>query len=174
MGDYNLVFFPIAAERWRCERFISYNNIRFSHLLAVIENIDSKLLYDLQSISTRAKTISERIRFCETHASFEITTLFPHLYGKGKRAAISKLACVSQKRIRSDIVLALGLCTLWYTGTVDSVEAVSWLMRLLRLSYTMTFTNRPKTLLKRAHCAATACMRRACERAHWSRLHFCH
>ena len=34
---------------------------------------------------------------------------FPHLHGKGKRAAISKLACVSQKRIRSYIVLALAL-----------------------------------------------------------------
>ena len=31
----------------------------------------------------------------------------PHLHGKGKRAATSRLACVSQKRIRS-IVLALG------------------------------------------------------------------
>ena len=32
---------------------------------------------------------------------------FPHLHGKGKRAAILKLACVSQKRNRSYIVLAL-------------------------------------------------------------------
>ena len=31
----------------------------------------------------------------------------PHLHGKGKRAAISKVACVSQKRIRSCIFLAL-------------------------------------------------------------------
>ena len=38
---------------------------------------------------------------------FEIATLFPHRHGKGKRVAISKLACVSQKRIRSYIVLAL-------------------------------------------------------------------
>ena len=31
----------------------------------------------------------------------------PYLHGKGKRAAISKLACVLQKRICSYIVLAL-------------------------------------------------------------------
>ena len=38
---------------------------------------------------------------------------FPPLHGKGKRAAISKLACVLQKRIRSYIVLALDLVSIW-------------------------------------------------------------
>ena len=32
---------------------------------------------------------------------FNLLPFFPQLHGKGKRAAISKLACVSQKRIRS-------------------------------------------------------------------------
>ena len=38
----------------------------------------------------------------------KLPPIFTHQDGKGKRAAISKLACVSQKRIRSYIVLALG------------------------------------------------------------------
>ena len=37
----------------------------------------------------------------------KLPPFFPHLHGKGESAAISKLACVSQKRIRSYIVLAL-------------------------------------------------------------------
>ena len=37
----------------------------------------------------------------------KLPPFFPHLHGKGKRAANSKLACVSQKLIRSHIVLAL-------------------------------------------------------------------
>ena len=41
---------------------------------------------------------------------------FPHLHGKGKRAGISKLACVSQKRIRSYIVLALN------TNNINKIE----------------------------------------------------
>ena len=40
---------------------------------------------------------------------FKLPPFIPHLYGKGKRAAISKLACISQKRIRFYIVLALKL-----------------------------------------------------------------
>ena len=39
----------------------------------------------------------------------KLPPFFPRLHGKGKRAAISKLACVSQKRIRSCIVLALAI-----------------------------------------------------------------
>ena len=42
------------------------------------------------------------------HVCFEIAAFFPHQNGKEKRAAISKLACVSQKRIRSYNVFALG------------------------------------------------------------------
>ena len=38
------------------------------------------------------------------HASFEIAAFFP---SKWKRAAILKLACILQKRIRSQIVLVL-------------------------------------------------------------------
>ena len=37
----------------------------------------------------------------------KLTPFFPCRVGEGKRAAISKLACVSQKRILSCIVLAL-------------------------------------------------------------------
>ena len=40
------------------------------------------------------------------HASFEIAALFPCRVGEGKRAAISKQTCFSQKRVRSYIVLA--------------------------------------------------------------------
>ena len=38
----------------------------------------------------------------------KLPPFFPHLHDKGKGAAISKLACVSQKRTSSYIVLALG------------------------------------------------------------------
>ena len=38
---------------------------------------------------------------------FKSPPFFPHLYGKGKRAVILKLACDSQKRIRSYIDSAL-------------------------------------------------------------------
>ena len=37
----------------------------------------------------------------------KLPPFFPHQHGKEKRAAISKTACLSQKRIRSYIVLAL-------------------------------------------------------------------
>ena len=37
----------------------------------------------------------------------KLPPFFPHLDGKGKRAAISKLAYFSQKRIRSFIILGL-------------------------------------------------------------------
>ena len=40
---------------------------------------------------------------------WKLPPFFPHLHGKGKRAAISKLACDSQKRIRSYVVLALAI-----------------------------------------------------------------
>ena len=40
----------------------------------------------------------------------KLPPFFPHLHGKGKRAAISRQTCVSQKRIRSYIVLALVSC----------------------------------------------------------------
>ena len=36
-----------------------------------------------------------------------LARFFPHLHGKGKSAAISKLACPSQKLVRSYIVLFL-------------------------------------------------------------------
>ena len=50
--------------------------------------------------------------FCKKkYANFEIAALFSQLQGKGKRAAISKQTCFSQKRVRSYIVLALGVCT---------------------------------------------------------------
>ena len=39
---------------------------------------------------------------------FNLPHFFPHLHGKEKRAAISKQTCVSQKQIRSYIVLVLG------------------------------------------------------------------
>ena len=48
----------------------------------------------------------ERIRFCETHSSFEIAAVFPSRVGKRKRAPISKQTCSSQ-RLRSYIFLAL-------------------------------------------------------------------
>ena len=48
----------------------------------------------------------------------KLPPFFPHLHGKGKRAAISKLACVAQKRIRSYIVLALVLTTLLLLKTI--------------------------------------------------------
>ena len=38
----------------------------------------------------------------------KLPPFFPNLHGKGKSVAISKLACISQKRIRSYIVLGLG------------------------------------------------------------------
>ena len=64
----------------------------------------------------RGKTILEglELRQCKNeYASvknmfvLKLPPFFPHLHGKGKRAAISNLAWVSQKRIRSYIVLAL-------------------------------------------------------------------
>ena len=55
----------------------------------------------------RAKTIEERTRFCEKHASFETAALFSLLCRWAKNAAISKLACFLQKRVLSYIVLAL-------------------------------------------------------------------
>ena len=64
------------------------------------------MLNILINSSTRAKTIKERIRFCEKNASFEIATLLPFRVVEGKKAAISKQTCFSQKRVRSYIVLA--------------------------------------------------------------------
>ena len=37
----------------------------------------------------------------------KLPPFFPQLHSKGKRAAIAKQTCVSQKRVRSYIVLAL-------------------------------------------------------------------
>ena len=59
------------------------------------------MLNILINSSTRAKTIKERIRFCEKNASFDIATLLPFRVGEGKKAAISKQTCLSQKRVPS-------------------------------------------------------------------------
>ena len=48
-------------------------------------------LFDKKKISTRAKTMKERLHWDKSNSNFEIVSLFHHLEWKGKSAAISKL-----------------------------------------------------------------------------------
>ena len=57
---------------------------------------------DHEAMTIRNGLVSVKIMFV-----LKLPPFFPHQHSKGKRAAISKLACVPQKRIRSYNVLAL-------------------------------------------------------------------
>ena len=53
------------------------------------------------------KQYNNELASVKTILVLKLPPFFPHLLGKRKRAAISKLACVSQKQIRSYNVFAL-------------------------------------------------------------------
>ena len=56
---------------------------------------------------SRAKTIKERLNSVENNSNFEISALFHHLYGKRKRATISKLELFLTEWSRSYFFFAL-------------------------------------------------------------------
>ena len=87
-------------------------NYRVNTSLWTVKDSQKSIKYLKQLSPSRAKTIEERLHSVKNNSNFEIATLFHHLYGEGKRAAISKLELSLTEWSRSYIIV-LALIRHW-------------------------------------------------------------